>query len=250
VEDTLETPVAQRTELGRFVDRFHDDGYGIIRGAVPPAAVPELRSRLQRLLGPTPSGPGGPPPQRLLPRLVEHDPRFADLTISPRLVATLTEMFGTVPHLVCAYGHEKPPGTPAHTGPHSDVAHLPGVPHHLSLLMVKAMVALTPVATGGGATVVFPGTHQGGPPGQGQSVELEPGDMVIFHANIRHTATANTTTHPRLSLWFAYAQPWMRVFPGYEYSAAFLDTMAARLQAQPGLRAMFGVTDPYATRPI
>jgi hypothetical protein len=245
----MQTPVIARSELGEFVDRFHDDGYGIIRGAVPQDAVPGLRSRLLQLLGPIQSGPGAPPPQRLLPRLVELDPMFTDLAVSPPLVATLTEVFGTVPHLVCTYGHEKPAGTAAHTGPHSDVAHLPGVPHHLSLLMVKAMVALTPVAAGGGATSVYPGTHQGAESGQGQAVELEPGDMVIFHANIRHTATANTAAVPRLSLWFTYTQPWMRVFPGYEFSAGFLRTLAPLLETRPGLRAMFGLTDPYATQP-
>jgi len=245
----VDAPVIARSVLEEFVDQFHDDGYGIVHGAVQPAAVPQLRSRLQQLLGPAPTGPDGPPAQRLVPRLVEHDPRFADLAISAPLIATLTEVFGVVPHLVCAYGHEKAAGTPAHTGPHSDVAHLPGVPHHLSLLMVKAMVALTPVTAGGGATMVFPGTHQGATPGRGRSVRLEPGDMVLFHANIRHTATANTTAVSRLSLWFAFAQPWMRVFPGYEYGAAFLDAMAGRLAAQPGLRAVFGLTDPYGTRP-
>jgi ectoine hydroxylase-related dioxygenase (phytanoyl-CoA dioxygenase family) len=162
-----------------------------------------------------------------------------------------------VPQLVCSYGHEKPAKTAAHTVPHSDVAHLPGVPHHLSVLMVKAMCSLTPVGSGSGATVVFPGSHRMPEAGghteadeeAGHKILLDPGDLFLFHSNLRHTATENSSTNPRLSIWFVYALPWMRVFPGYEYSAEFLAGLQPRLASEPCLKSIYGLSDPYATNP-
>lgn len=152
-----------------------------------------------------------------VPRIVERHEDFAAVATSRPLVATLTGIFGLVPQLVCSYGHEKPPHTRTHTVSHSDVAHLPGVPHHLSLLMVKAMYALTAVRVGSGGTVICPGSHR------------EP------------------SPDARLSLWFVYALPWMRVFPGYEYSEDFLKALQPRLASESCLSWIYGLRDPYAT---
>lgn len=244
----------QHAALQTFTRDFHEAGFGVIRQAVPPGGADQLRGCLVPLLGNgTADGPSAL--QRVVPRIVERDPMFADLATSPPLVATVTALFnGVVPHLVCSYGHEKPAKTDAHTRPHSDVVHLPGVPHHLSLLMVKAMYALTPVTLGSGATMVHPGSHRqdgaGGdraawPPGH--YVFLDPGDLLLFHANICHTATDNTSNAARLSLWMVFALPWMRVFPGYEYDPAFLAGIRPRLAAEPHLAAIYGLSDPYAT---
>lgn len=242
-----------KSPLAMFVEDFHQTGFGVIRRAIDAAAVTKLRGLHAQLLGALP--PNGPSPlQRLVPNIVEYDRRFADLASSPPLVETLREIFAVVPHLVCSYGHEKPPRTRAHTAAHSDVAHLPGVPHHQSLLMVKVMCALTPIRQCSGGTVVHPGSHRQ-VPGRANADEsakahyvlLEPGDLLLFHANIRHTATSNTSSDPRLSIWFVYALPWMRIFPGHEHSDEFLATIRPRLAREPHLRSIYGLEDPYAT---
>jgi hypothetical protein len=239
--------------LTAFAQDFHEAGFGVIRHAIEPDAADQLRARLVPML------PGGSASeaislQRVVPRIVERDRMFADLATSPPLVATMAAIFGgIIPQLVCSYGHEKPARTGAHTGQHSDVAHLPGVPHHLSLLMVKAMFALTPVALGSGETMLIPASHRqanGTDPAARPAdhhVLLDPGDLLLFHANIRHSATDNTSEAPRLSLWMVYALPWMRVFPGYEYGPAFLADLQPRLAAEPHLAAIYGLDDPYAT---
>lgn len=233
--------------LTAFGEAFRTDGFGVIRGAADAAAIERLRGALVAQL-PPPSAPV--PDQLMVGRLVQRDPLFADLAAQLALVRSLREVFaGTTPRLICSYGHLKPARTAAHTGPHSDVAHLPGVPHHQSTLMVKVAYALTPTRAGNGATCVFPGTHRahdGGEPA-GAPVELDPGDMLLFHANLRHTATANPSVHPRLGLWFVYAVPWMRTFPGEELSPEFLQTIRARAAVRSELNAIFGLTDPYAT---
>jgi ectoine hydroxylase-related dioxygenase (phytanoyl-CoA dioxygenase family) len=70
---------------------------------------------------------------------------------------------------------------------------------------------------------------------------------LLFHANIRHTATANTSAHPRLGVWFVFAQPWMRQFPGDHLSSDFLASQLARIASRPELRHVYGLIDPYAT---
>jgi hypothetical protein len=249
----VEATVWQTAPLQKFARDFHEAGFGVIREAIRPDMVAKLGDLLARML---PADPAGAPPalQQVVPRIVELNPLFADLATRPELVATLTAIFaGVVPQLVCSYGHGKPVRTRAHTVPHSDVAHLPGVPHHLSLLMVKAMFALTPVTRESGATVLAPGSHrEAGEPGKTAAqphhrVLLNPGDLLLFHANIRHTASDNTSHTPRLSVWLVYAQPWMRVFAGYEYGASFLSDLRPRLDAEPYLSAVYGLDDPYAT---
>jgi hypothetical protein len=240
-----------------LVAEFRETGFAVIRGAIETATADELRSRLDAWFRPRPPRLAAPR-QRLLPRIVERAPDIAELAANPRLTAMLDGVFGAPPQLVCSYGHEKPANTAAHTVLHSDVAHLPGVPHHLSTLMVKVMYALTPVTADSGATLVYPGSHRmpPAPPESGDGsptghqVFLDPSDVFLFHANLRHTATANSSGGPRLSIWFVYALPWMRVFPGYEYSDGFLTGLRPRLESEPHLRSLYGLNDPYATAPL
>jgi len=225
-------------------DAFREHGFVVLRNVIDSAHVSNLRVRLEALLGPV-SVPS--PAQEVLPRIVELDARFADLAMSSELLTTVSDLLRTPPLLACSYGHRKAPGTPAHTGPHSDVAHLQGIPHHASLVMIKAMVALTAVGPDNGPTEVLPGSHRRHGAEEPIRVMLDAGDMLLFHANLQHTATANASSESRLGLWFVFAQPWMRIFPGYEFGADFLAAQRPRIAADPKLRHLFGLADPYAT---
>lgn len=246
-------PESGMSERGRFVDGFRRDGFGIIRGALGAADVDHLQQILLKMLADA-SGAANSLEVHL-PRIIEMYPDVVvPLATAPPLLATLTDIFGTVPHLAGSYGHVKPAGTGAHTRVHSDVAHLRGVPHGDSTLMVKVMYALTLTAQGSGATFVHPGTHRSpsGPEqhesSDGVYLHLDPGDLQIFHANIQHTATPNTGSTPRLSLWCVYAQPWMRVFPGHEHGEALLSTLRPKIEAYPALADVFGLSNPYSSR--
>jgi hypothetical protein len=240
--------------INQFAVAFRRSGFGVVRGALDAGRVQEMRMLLRHALC-AQRNIAEDPLEVQLPRIVEVRPEFLALATAPPLITMLTELFGTVPHLVASYGHSKPARTSAHTGVHSDIVHLHGVPHHDSTVMVKVMYALTPVGPGSGATLVYPGSHRlpaaeqtcRGPK-RALALLLEPGDVQIFHANLLHTATANPSPLPRLSLWFVYAQPWMRVFPGHEYTTAFLATMGSRLESDPVLASVFGLPDPYSTR--
>jgi hypothetical protein len=243
---------AQDERVNRFVSDFHQSGFGVIRKAVEPEVTEELRTHLDTWFEPRPPR-HAVPRQRLLPRIVERHERFAGLAASPPLVATLESIFGVVPQLVCSYGHEKPAKTAAHTVPHSDVAHLPGVPHHLSMLMVKAMCSLTPVDPGSGATMVFPGSHRM-PEASGHTIAdeeaghkilLDPGDLFLFHSNLRHTATKNSTTNPRLSVWFVVCAAVDAGVSGLRVQRQ----IPCRPAAAPGIRAVPEV-DLRAERPV
>lgn len=216
----------------------------MLRNVINGAHASDLRSQLEALLGPTPTQA---PAQEVLPRIVEHDPRFTDLATSHGMLTTVSALLGTSPLLACSYGHRKASRTPSHTGPHSDVAHLQGIPHHQSLVMIKVVVALTAVGPGNGPTVILPASHRGEGTEEPTAVTLDVGDMLLFHANVQHTATANTSSQDRLGLWFVFTQPWMRIFPGYEFSTDFLAAQRTRISADPRLLHVFGLADPYAT---
>jgi hypothetical protein len=226
-----------------FARQMEHDGVAIVASAIEPGLASRLRGRIVELKDDwIDEGT-----QRVIPKLVSKDPRFADLATAPWLLTRLERIFGGVPHLVCSYGHVKPAGTVAHTVEHSDVAHLPGVPHDRCLLMVKVMLALNPVPSDRSPTVLRPGTHRGDPPGERMTATLEAGDALIFNANIRHSATANLSTMDRMSLWFVYGQPWMRTFTGYEHDSSFLSTLGFRLTNHAAFRRVYGLEDPYAT---
>ena len=155
-------------------------------------------------------------------------------------------------HLIINYGHIKPPYTNAHTVVHSDLLHLRGVPHHESLLMLKCMYVLTEIREGSGGLKVYPGTHrmkfENYPPlprTKEVYVKAKPGDLIIFNANLLHTATPSSTDSPRLSLWYVYAHSWMRVFAGYEPSAPFLSMISN--SSFPIAEQIFGLNPPYTT---
>ena len=251
------TVVQDRKEIGRapFAAAFRRDGFGVVRGAVDAREAVTLRTALHELLAGVPPQSSPDPLEIHVPHLVEKHPGFAALATAPPLLSTLAGLFDSMPQLVASYGHVKPAHTSAHTGVHSDIAHLQGVPHHESMLMVKVMYALTPVGPESGATFIYPGTHRLPAPQQvrrtdedGVHILLAAGDAQLFHANLLHTATANASGNPRLSVWFVYAQPWMRAFPGHEFSGAFLDALRPQLRAEPALAAVFGLSNPYSTR--
>jgi ectoine hydroxylase-related dioxygenase (phytanoyl-CoA dioxygenase family) len=232
------------TGLQPALDAFHERGFVVLRNVITGAHAADLRSRLEALLGPTPSPA---PVQEVLPRIVERDSQFTDLATSHGMLTTASELLESAPLLACSYGHRKASRTLAHTGPHSDVAHLQGIPHHQSLVMIKVVVALTAVGPDNGRTVVLPGSHHGEGNEEPISVALEAGDMLLFHANLQHTATGNISSKNRLGLWFVFTQPWMRIFPGYEFSTDFLAAQRSRISADPRLRSVYGLADPYAT---
>jgi hypothetical protein len=232
-----------KVDAESFSQTLVRDGVAVLPAAIGPGVAAGLHERTMRMSGEWIDDGA----QRLFPRLVSRGPEFADLATAPWLLTRLDRIFAGVPHLVCSYGHVKPAHTDAHTVEHSDIAHLRGVPHDRCLLMVKVMLALTSVPADRSPTVLWPGTHRGLLPSGPMVATLEPGDALIFNANIRHTATANLSTMDRVSLWFVYAQPWMRTFPGYEHDSAFLASLGPRLTSDPRLRRVYGLDDPYAT---
>jgi hypothetical protein len=236
---------APKMDVGDPAWEFHRAGYLLDRGIFSDAEARQLRETL--ISAAVWSGEFSGARQRFADRIVEADESFAGAAVDKRVLAPLTAIFGRVPQLVCSYGHEKPALTGAHTVLHSDVAHLRGVEHATSLLMVKVAIALTPVRLDSGPTLIYPGSHAG-EAGDPRLVLMEPGDMLMFHANIRHSATANRSSTARLGIWLVFAQPWIRVFPGHEYSQKFLSDIRLKLTERPELADVFGLADPYATR--
>lgn len=240
-------------EMNSFVADFREAGFGVIRGALSPEQVSELATHLCSALGSLDTGSSRSCAQleRTLPRIIDQGDDFLDLAIDDRLLELLFHIFGCIPTLVCSYGHEKPRETAAHTGVHSDIGHLPGHTKGVRTVLVKTMYALTDVGKESGGISVIPKSHRFWKTSDCKKDRLEPirlnrGDLLIFDADILHTSTSNKSSSDRLSLWFAYALPWMRSFAGHEVSHSVLDRVSSRLDGAPWLATALGFGDPYA----
>jgi hypothetical protein len=238
-------------DLSLGMAEFHERGSLLIRGALAPREIDGLLGMLEQSFAEVPVADRGEL-ETTIPGIVERHREFFELAVNEHVLELVAGILESDPHLIINYGHLKPPQTRAHTVPHSDVRHMKGVPHHQSLLMVKCMYALTRVDAGSGGVAVHPGSHRLSsreyPPrvtGPGEYVAMEPGDLFVFNANLLHTATDNVKDSPRISAWYTYAQPWMRVFPGFDYSPGFLAQLAAC--GLPQATSVFGLTDPYTT---
>jgi ectoine hydroxylase-related dioxygenase (phytanoyl-CoA dioxygenase family) len=228
-----------------------NEGFTIVEGAIPAASVSEMRLALHSLLLDRASN-WEMELETVVPRIVERHRLFRRLALDHLIREVVCDVMGPDVHLVLNQGHLKPARTRAHTAVHSDLLHLRGVDHSTSLLMIKCMVALSPIGPGDGGLSVFPRSHRvrydAYPPqmrGDSTYITMKAGDAVFFNAGMMHSATNNDSDRPRLSLWLAYAHTWMRQLPGFEPSPEFLADVAS--DDDPYARQIFGLNEPYAT---
>ncbi len=183
--------------------------------------------------------------ERQLPNIA-HRPYVLHLIFRDPLFELLAAVFEGCPHLLASYGHDKPPGTGAHTAPHSDVAHIAGFPHAERLFMLKVCVACRPFDRDQAPTALWTGTHRLARAADRLPVlpTLERGDVLLFDANLRHSATANTSGVARRTMWMTFGYSYMRAFPGYEFTGSADEP---RVRDAGGDLGVLGLRNPYST---
>jgi len=223
------------------VEFFHTNGYVIVRGLAPDhlreRMITVTRYGLQRRVEPieleselqypgapvTPHAEGGETIRRLKQAL-SRDIVFTDWVLYPPLLNRIKQLVG--PEVVCPLAHHncimtKEARFSSDTGWHQDVRYWAFKQPEL----VNAWLALGPERKENGCLQVIPGSHRMALPptsfdaakfyrsdlpenepvlNQRVLVELNPGDVLFFHARTLHAATRNYSDQTKYSVVFTF----------------------------------------------
>lgn len=236
---------------------FERDGFVIARGLCPPARVATMRARVERDLAAArapveyeadvaypgaPAGrdaPGGRTVRRLLDAL-GRGPAFVQWACSPALTGWARTLLGTAEIRVVGAHHNcimtKHPDYSSATGWHQDIRYWsferPG--------LVNAWTALDREACDNGGMCLIPGSHRAvfdadafdsarffiddHPANRdwidrAVQVDLQPGDVLFFHAALLHAAGRNLTARRKRAVVFSYRAESNRPLPGTRSAA-------------------------------
>ena len=206
---------------------WQEQGYAVLRDAVPPEACRAAEQALWDFLGMDPAVPDSwyrNPHGHTIMVALFHDPAFAENRRSPRIRAAFAQLWGTAElQVTIDRGGFNPP--------ERDGWHFPGPDLHWDTslavpipLDVQGILYLTDTPGEQGAFRCVPGFHRridrwlaGLPPGvnpraQDLSAEAVPiaaraGDMVLWHAALPHGASANRGTRPRMVQYISWYPP-------------------------------------------
>jgi len=246
---------AMTVEQRRFFDA---NGYLVLPGVLPPAELAALRraaDEAEERWRADPGLPGTRIPEFLeIAAIMEYDPLLCDLAEHPRIFPLVREVLGPDVALIDhAYYITPPGGRIDGTAWHTDVrTRLRGLHHAGSMMMVRAMIALTDIAPDGGATLVLPGSHLQ-PDGTSIPAPATPEEMpgavplacaagsaYFFNGNLLHAPANNRSAATRRVLLYNYGHKWMRMWRDHEPSPRL--AAAART---PMRRQLLGLTAPY-----
>jgi phytanoyl-CoA hydroxylase len=239
------------------IDRFRREGYVIVRASAPQALRSRMleiaKAHLAALTAPieyeadvqypgapaSHDAPGGRTARRLL-RACERDPVFREWATSAPLARRVQQLLG--PHVELSQAHHncvmtKDPRYSSLTHWHRDVRYWSFERPEL----VSVWLALGAERTENGCLLVLPGSHSlDVRPEQLDAaqflrsdiednrallatqvpVELEPGDVLFFHARLFHAAGHNRTRETKLSVVFTYHAADNRPLAGTRSAAA------------------------------
>ena len=226
------------------IEQFNDQGFIIARGLVSPQRVQGLRELAieHARVGQEPieyevdvqypgspagrSAPGGDTPRRLL-QAYGRDPMLSQWAHDPALLSRVGQLLGesqlrlTQSHHNCVM--TKCPAFSSDTGWHQDVRYWAFSNRQL----LNTWLALGPEFVANGGLRVIPGSHkwrglEGSDRLDGDlflnsdsalnhdainaavQIDLEPGDVLLFHAALFHCASRNYTEQVKYSIVFTY----------------------------------------------
>lgn len=238
------------------LDDWRRDGYLIVRGLAGPELLERMRvavsDSLSRLVEPIEyeadlQYPGAPASReavggRTVRRLKQAHSRgavFTEWIQHPGVISRLRSMLG--PDLLCPLAHHncimtKSPQFSSETGWHQDIRYW----SYEQPELVSVWLALGRERRQNGCLRLLPGTHRQTfsrsrfdsdlflrpelPENQvliqsAVPAELEPGDVLFFHARTFHAADANQTDEIKLSVVFTYRDASNRPLPGTRSSS-------------------------------
>ncbi len=184
---------------------------------------------------------------------IEYDDIFLYLLAHPTVFPIVREILGEDVSMIDNDYFLSPPRTGTHAHWHHDVG-MPGVYHPRLVLMVKVFFLLSDVSPEGGGTAILPGSHRfpldfqlphvqdpAAMPGHAK-MAFPAGTAWLFNGRMYHAALNNDSDQTRRVLIYNYGHFWMKIWQGYEPSAALKSRATTHV-----LRQLLGIGDAYGT---
>lgn len=240
------TPISERLAT-TWIDRLAQDGFCIIRGAVPADLVREAADDLDASFVETPLsvGPFYGHTTRRFHGLLRRSPHVAAFVAHPLILEIVNTVLG--PHcdhvqLNLTQAIEIEPGGEPQP-PHRDQDMWPlRVPE--TEYLINVMWPFTPYRAENGATIIWPGSHRCQhaivmPEDQAIAAEMEPGDVLVFLGSTLHAGGANRTAASRRGMIISYSLGWLKPYelPWLAYPPEVARAFSPEVAALAGYRA-------------
>lgn len=249
---TLHTgPAAAVLDVPEYLNtsgsNFPDVGYVVIPNLLTRAEAHALYEDFSELSlrSSVPDVPGAPSGRRHANerRLVCHE-RFREPLVRPALTDAVSAALATADwHLLAYEATEIAPQAGKERDWHCDFHYACDDP-----LVVNVGIYLLDMTQPGGPLLVIPGSQRRGREPNGDEVAarlpgelplvLPAGSAVVFHGRLWHTASANSRSEPRRSLFAYFGHDWIRRMDDY-----YRDPLPPAIvdSADPRMRRLFGL---------
>lgn len=226
---------------------LREKGFCVVRGAIQKPQVEALALDLDPVFDETALSVGafyGSSTKRFH-GLLKRSPHMAAFVLQPQVLAAaqtiLRDHCDTI-QLNLTQAIEILPGGDAQP-PHRDQDMWPvrsaGVEY-----LINVMWPFTPYRRENGATLLWPGSHKRQDeilidPSEAMSIEMDPGDALIFLGSTLHAGGANRTSVARRGMIVSYSLGWLKPYelPWLAYPPTIARDFAAELAALAGYQA-------------
>jgi hypothetical protein len=208
LEEALASAGAASADASVDREGLDRDGFAILRGAIPPARIPQLIERFEDTIVEPDKWPA-PREHNVRHAMLDADDEVRAVCLMPEILATLHHIFRARFFLADVQGRDPRPGG-GYQALHRD---WPACSARAE--MVVALAFLDPFGPANGATRLVPGTHRvpgelsdhadfGEAHPQQISAEGGPGDILVFHGHLVHSGWRNRSGAHRRTLQIGY----------------------------------------------